>query len=325
MRKRRWTVWTRCWEAARRTQTALHLDHTESEVSPERVADQVLRPGQLDSGTPKDHLASQTHLARVGLSGLEPLTSALSGQRSNRLSYRPARGMCSWARSSRLAHRPRRLNSLVRLRPANEAARRRRRGPHASPERWGSSRTDRHDGERCESWAPTPATADPPGSPRQADPRDRRSFVPTPRRGLNWLDLGGEKVFRLPTLLGRRRRYCRRSAHGTSMSEAVDVPERQDPCNPDPLPVVPAGALARHRRHRGAWSRPPGSRKDDQFRGADLRRATSTASATGTVCPSGSTIERVLDSATTICQPEGSRSSAMSSAVNISPGTCGRK
>jgi hypothetical protein len=26
----------------------------------------------------------------VGLSGLEPLTSALSGQRSNRLSYRPA-------------------------------------------------------------------------------------------------------------------------------------------------------------------------------------------------------------------------------------------
>jgi integrase len=28
---------------------------------------------------------------RVGLSGLEPLTSALSGQRSNRLSYRPAR------------------------------------------------------------------------------------------------------------------------------------------------------------------------------------------------------------------------------------------
>jgi hypothetical protein len=28
----------------------------------------------------------------VGLSGLEPLTSALSGQRSNRLSYRPAMG-----------------------------------------------------------------------------------------------------------------------------------------------------------------------------------------------------------------------------------------
>ena len=27
----------------------------------------------------------------VGLTGLEPVTSALSGQRSNRLSYRPAR------------------------------------------------------------------------------------------------------------------------------------------------------------------------------------------------------------------------------------------
>ena len=35
---------------------------------------------------------SKTPSQWVGLSGLEPLTSALSGQRSNRLSYRPARG-----------------------------------------------------------------------------------------------------------------------------------------------------------------------------------------------------------------------------------------
>ena len=34
---------------------------------------------------------SMTEKNVVGLSGLEPLTSALSGQRSNRLSYRPAR------------------------------------------------------------------------------------------------------------------------------------------------------------------------------------------------------------------------------------------
>jgi hypothetical protein len=50
-------------------------------VSPERVSpSQVLRPGRINSGTLKEHWASQTHLARVGLSGLEPLTSALSGE-----------------------------------------------------------------------------------------------------------------------------------------------------------------------------------------------------------------------------------------------------
>jgi hypothetical protein len=37
----------------------------------------------------------------VGLSGLEPLTSALSGQRSNRLSYRPSCLGCA-----RSGHKP---------------------------------------------------------------------------------------------------------------------------------------------------------------------------------------------------------------------------
>src|SRR3954453_13866613 len=40
----------------------------------------------LSTGTPRIGL----HNVRVGLTGLEPVTSALSGQRSNRLSYRPA-------------------------------------------------------------------------------------------------------------------------------------------------------------------------------------------------------------------------------------------
>src|SRR5215217_6035892 len=40
----------------------------------------------LSTGTPRIGL----HIVRVGLTGLEPVTSALSGQRSNRLSYRPA-------------------------------------------------------------------------------------------------------------------------------------------------------------------------------------------------------------------------------------------
>src|SRR3954447_16662721 len=45
---------------------------------------------------------------RVGLRGLEPLTSSLSGKRSNRLSYRPGEGCCGPAlwpdRSVRLPH-----------------------------------------------------------------------------------------------------------------------------------------------------------------------------------------------------------------------------
>jgi hypothetical protein len=41
-------------------------------------------------------------LTWVGLSGLEPLTSSLSGKRSNRLSYRP------WARSMRRSRLPQR-------------------------------------------------------------------------------------------------------------------------------------------------------------------------------------------------------------------------
>jgi hypothetical protein len=41
-------------------------------------------------------------LSWVGLSGLEPLTSSLSGKRSNRLSYRPG---ANRRRRSRLPHR----------------------------------------------------------------------------------------------------------------------------------------------------------------------------------------------------------------------------
>ena len=44
-----------------------------------------------------------TSISEVGLSGLEPLTSALSGQRSNRLSYRP---QCAWLRYPSRTRRP---------------------------------------------------------------------------------------------------------------------------------------------------------------------------------------------------------------------------
>jgi hypothetical protein len=57
-------------------------------VSPVRPLDQA-------EGLEGQDTENASHLVgvafgRVGLSGLEPLTSALSGQRSNRLSYRPA-------------------------------------------------------------------------------------------------------------------------------------------------------------------------------------------------------------------------------------------
>jgi hypothetical protein len=60
-------------------------------VSPERV----LRPTLWASLSAKKGSDEASGIAIgilrvVGLSGLEPLTSALSGQRSNRLSYRPA-------------------------------------------------------------------------------------------------------------------------------------------------------------------------------------------------------------------------------------------
>jgi hypothetical protein len=61
-------------------------------VSPERVPKTVLsaKPHQ-QKGFDKAFRLVRGVFGRVGLSGLEPLTSALSGQRSNRLSYRPSR------------------------------------------------------------------------------------------------------------------------------------------------------------------------------------------------------------------------------------------
>ena len=69
----------------------------------------------------------------VGLSGLEPLTSALSGQRSNRLSYRPARvrsadegtiGKASrCGRASLKSVRRRRLGQRISARDAQSSAR----------------------------------------------------------------------------------------------------------------------------------------------------------------------------------------------------------
>jgi hypothetical protein len=57
-------------------------------VSPVRPLDQGEGFEGQDAEIPS-HLVEVT-FDGVGLSGLEPLTSALSGQRSNRLSYRPA-------------------------------------------------------------------------------------------------------------------------------------------------------------------------------------------------------------------------------------------
>jgi hypothetical protein len=51
--------------------------------------------------------AGQTAFWWVGLRGLEPLTSSLSGKRSNRLSYRPRARCLRWHRRGRLPHEER--------------------------------------------------------------------------------------------------------------------------------------------------------------------------------------------------------------------------
>src|SRR5690348_9592986 len=55
------------------------------EVSPAGLALQTVGPALGPAASPKA-------LTWVGLRGLEPLTSSLSGKRSNRLSYRPGGG-----------------------------------------------------------------------------------------------------------------------------------------------------------------------------------------------------------------------------------------